>query len=93
MSLEPEGFVIRTAEATAAEKKEAVERLKLVLPHLFIAANMARLEVPQGKVFLATIAKNPDGSGRVTASFEAEAFLRDVEALVGPLLSSREEPA
>ena len=35
---------------------------------------------------LGIIAKGPDGGGRITASFDAEAFLRDLETLVGPLL-------
>jgi len=82
-------FVLRSKESpsTAEEQAAAKQRLSAVLPHLFIAANVAGVEarLGGGTVELALVAKLPTGGGRITASFEAEAFLRDLEALVGPL--------
>jgi hypothetical protein len=69
---------IRTANET-----EARGRLRSVLPHLKIAAEMARLQVPGGTVGLGVVAKTPDGTGRITATFESEGFIRDLEMLVG----------
>lgn len=79
------GLAMRTTPVTDDEREVARKRLRSVLPHLFIAANAALIEVAGGALQLGIIAKGPDG-GRITASFDAEAFLRDLEILVGPLL-------
>jgi hypothetical protein len=73
---------IETARDLAATA-QAEERLRGVLPHLKIAMHMAKLQVPNGTVKLAIVAKEPDGSGRITSTFEGEEFLRDLETLVG----------
>lgn len=80
------GLAMRTTAVTDDEREAARKRLRSVLPHLFIAANAALIEVAGGALQLGIIAKGPDGGGRITASFDAEAFLRDLETLVGPLL-------
>lgn len=61
----------------------ARDRLKAALPHLSIAARMARLQEPDGIVGLAIIVKKPDGTGRMTASFECEGFIQDVLEVLG----------
>ena len=55
------------------------KRLEAVLPHLKIATEMARLEVPGGTVKLGVIAETPGGVGRLTARFESAQFLEDLE--------------
>lgn len=80
------GLAMRTAPVTDDEREAARRRLRSVLPHLFIAANAAMIEVQGGSLQLGIIAKSVDGGGRITASFEAETFLRDLEILVGSLL-------
>ncbi len=55
------------------------DRLRAVLPHIREAMARAAAEYPA--VLLGIIGKNPDGSGKLTADFEA-AFLDDVEALL-----------
>jgi hypothetical protein len=62
---------------------EAANRLRGVLPHLKIATEMARIEMPDGKVGLAVAVKNEKG-GRITAQFESEGFLQDLETILGP---------
>jgi hypothetical protein len=75
--------------ADANEIEACKERLRAVLPHLKIAMNMAKLQVPGGTVGLGIIVKTSDGAGRVTASFEGEEFLRDLETLVGDPFAER----
>lgn len=79
-------IVMRKEPITDEERKEARERLKTVLPHLIIAANMAELTVPGGTIKLGILAEAPGGGGRVAASFEGAEFIRDLEVLVGPLV-------
>ncbi len=62
---------------------DAKERLKAVLPHIMIAANMAQVEVPDGIVCLAVVAKKPDGSGKLTCTFEAGDFFQDILEVLG----------
>jgi hypothetical protein len=81
------GLAMRTTPVTDDEREAARKRMRSVLPHLFIAANAALIEVQDGRLQIGIIAKKADGSGRITAAFEAEAFLRDLETLVGPLLT------
>jgi len=82
--------------AETLEIEACKERLRAVLPHLKIAMSMAKLQVPDGTVGLAVVAKAPDGAGRVTATFESEGFLRDLEMLVGDsvvdFVQHRKEP-
>lgn len=61
----------------------AEERLYDVLPHLRLAIGMAKVKVPGGKIGLAIVAKHDDGTGQVTATFEGEEFIDDVETVVG----------
>jgi hypothetical protein len=81
------GFAMRTTAVADDEREAARKRLRSVLPHLFIAANAALIEVEGGTLQLGVIAKKADGGGRITAAFDAETFLRDLEILVGPLLT------
>jgi hypothetical protein len=60
-------------------------RLQEAIPHIKIALRMAQLQVPDGKVGIAVIAKAPDGTGMITASFEGDDFIKDVELLCGGL--------
>jgi hypothetical protein len=66
-----------------------VERAKAdlatIVPHLRVAAEDALRRAKDGaKVEFAIIAKNPDGSGQVGASFECEEFLSDLETVFPP---------
>lgn len=61
---------------------DARKRLLDMVPHLLVATEMARLQVPDGKVGLAVIATSADGSGRVTARFEGE-FAKDLAIVLG----------
>jgi hypothetical protein len=61
-------------------EEELLEKIRDFLPHVELAADMAR---PQGAVKLAIIAEEPDGGGRITCRFECEEFLKDLRALVG----------
>lgn len=58
--------------------KEASARLSLALPHIRAAADKARDESAVG---LAVIMEKPDGSGRLTARFEADEFFADLVTL------------
>lgn len=62
---------------------EAKKRLMGALPHISLAMEMARMQEPEGKVSLAVIVKKSDGSGRMTASFEGEEFIKDIITLLG----------
>ncbi len=61
-------------------REEILEKIRGFLPHVELAADMARL---QGKVKLGIIAEEPDGGGVITCRFECEEFLKDLRALVG----------
>ncbi len=63
------------------EVKDAADRLLEVMPHLEIAANMARIEMPDGVLGLAITVKNGK-NGRITATFELDEFLKDLKAVV-----------
>ena len=80
------GLALRTDPFSDAERQAAKERLRAILPHLFLAANAALIETADGQLQIGILAREKDGGGRITASFEAEAFLRDLETLVGPVL-------
>jgi hypothetical protein len=60
-------------------------RLQAALPHIKVALRMAQLQVPDGKIGIAVIATAPDRSGTITASFEGDSFIKDIELLVGGL--------
>lgn len=62
--------------------QEAADRLRQVLPHIRIAAEMAKIQEPDGKLILAVGIEKPDGGGRITARFEGS-FLDDVARLLG----------
>lgn len=63
---------------------DAKKRLINILPHLGIAFSMAKIQVPpDGKVCIGIIAKEADGGGRVTATFEAEQFFEDLVQVLG----------
>jgi hypothetical protein len=76
-----DGFTVPEEKKTAAE--EARERLIDAIPHIAIAMQMAKIEVPDGVVQLAVVSKRANGSGRVTATFEGEEFLKDIIAALG----------
>lgn len=69
-------------QKTQAEN-EAIDRLLSALPHILVATQMAQDAVPDGKVCLAIVAKKPDGSGQLTASFECEEFFKDILMVLG----------
>ncbi len=76
---------------TAEQTSDIITKLRLMLPHVRIATELAREEVPGGSVGLAVIAKGADGSGRITASFMGDEFLTDLETLVGITPPSEED--
>lgn len=59
----------------------ALDRLRAVLPHIKLAASMAKIQQPDGQICLAIISKNAEGKGSMGASFEAEPFFADLEAV------------
>ena len=61
---------------------ETVADLAAFLSALGIACEMAKISEPGASIELAVFAKRPDGSGLITASFEAPEFIKDVETLV-----------
>ena len=58
--------------------KDAAARMSIVLQHIQAAVSEARAE---GAAGLAVIMEKPDGSGRLTAQFEAEEFFADLAKL------------
>lgn len=59
--------------------------LASIVPHLRqAAADALQRAKPGAKVEFAIIAKNPDRSGEVGASFECEEFLSDLETVFPP---------
>ena len=65
---------------TTLESEQARESLSTFVPHLKVAIEGAKLSVPGGKVKLAVIVEKPDGSGgQITARFEMDEFLSDIE--------------
>jgi hypothetical protein len=64
-------------------QEEARQRLLEALPHVRLAMEMARIEVPGGTVGLAIIAKSTSGTGRITATFDGDEFLRDLAEVLG----------
>ena len=58
-------------------------RLKSLLPHLEIAAEMAMIKVPEGSLYLSVMSKRPDGTGHVAASFELKPFVDDLLLVLG----------
>lgn len=69
-------------EVPWAEGLEAVGRIAAALRHLRIAAEMARVSEEGARVELGIIAKRPDGGGRITATFQTDGFLADLDAMV-----------
>lgn len=67
-------------ESTSAE---AIDRLLRALPHILVACQMAKDANTDGTVCLAIVSKKPDGSGRLTASFECEGFFEDILEVLG----------
>lgn len=65
--------------------EKAKADLATVVPHLRESAMDAlRQAMPGAIVQLAIIAKNPDGSGQVGASFACEEFISDLETVFPP---------
>lgn len=62
------------------QQLEAIERVKIALPHLRYAAKAAR---SYGTPKLAILAENETGSGKVCVSFDCEGFLKDIEFIIG----------
>jgi hypothetical protein len=59
--------------------------LATLVPHLRVAARDALKRANAGAtVEFAVIAKNPDGSGQIGASFQCEEFLSDLETVFPP---------
>ena len=69
------------AAIPADEVKAALGRLLDALPHIQLAISIAKVDSPNADVRLGILAKNPDGSGRIAASFE-EAFLHDLQLVL-----------
>lgn len=70
--------------ASDEQREAARKKLTEVVPHLALAIEMVRMaESKEAQVHLAVLVKNPDGSGRVGASFEAEEFLDDLARVLG----------
>lgn len=65
-------------QATADDKKVIVDKLLLALPYLRCAVAEAKLT---GQCRLGILANYPDGSGKVTASFDAD-FIDEIAALI-----------
>jgi hypothetical protein len=64
-------------------KEEATERLRAFITPARIAASMAQIQNPGGKLELGILATSADGSGSVSARFEMDTFLDDLAAVVG----------
>lgn len=62
---------------------DAKQRLITVLPHLKIAMQMAKIQVPNGTVRIGIIAEENNGGGRITAQFEGEQFIEDIIQVLG----------
>lgn len=56
------------------------EKMLAGLPYLRIAAMKAKVN---GTVMLGILSVNPDGSGQITARFEAQEFFEDLAAILG----------
>jgi hypothetical protein len=74
----------RAMALIGAQFDEAVDRIRQVLPHFRIAMSMAAIDVPGGQIMISISGKREDGSGKMVCDFEAEAFVSDLELLVGP---------
>ena len=61
---------------------EARKRLLNVLPHIWIAVEMAKAQHKGGSAALAVVSKKADGSGQITAQFGVS-FLQDVATVLG----------
>lgn len=72
-----------TDQSKTQAENEAIDRLLSALPHILVASQMAKDAVPEGTVCLAIVAKKPDGSGQLTASFECEEFFKDILMVLG----------
>ena len=70
-------------EEAAKSDEEARARLIKVLPHIDLAMRMVKIDVPDGTVKLSVACHRPDGSGKITAGFEAEPFLEDLAKVLG----------
>jgi hypothetical protein len=66
-----------------SKQQEARQRLILALPYINDAISFAKVQVPDGKIGLAVIITKPDGSGKVTATFNGEELLTDIVSLLG----------
>lgn len=78
------------------ESKEDIETIKKriasVIPHMLQAAQLAKSKAKDGAtVQFAVIAKNPDGSGSVGASFDCDTFLADLAAVFPPSIEDMQE--
>lgn len=62
---------------------DARSRLRSLLPHLELASEMVKLDVPDGETCVAIMSKRADGSGKIGASFEFEPFIKDLLELLG----------
>lgn len=62
---------------------DARQRLMGALSHIGYAIEVAKAQDPEGQVVFAVATKCVDGSGCLTASFDAEPFFRDVVSLLG----------
>jgi len=71
------------SEETQTPEQLAKQKLRAGLPHLRFAAKKALEECPGGAVFFMLGVKTPDGKSSITASFEVDEFLNDLETVVG----------
>lgn len=62
--------------------QDALERMKLAVPHFRAAVARAATEEPNARPKLGILASQPDGSGRVICSFECDEFFEDLALLV-----------
>jgi len=61
----------------------ARERLIEALPLIELAIYMAKAQNREGTIGLAITCTQPDGTGQITATFEAESFIQDILTIMG----------
>jgi len=88
--LNPTFFQVRVVPAEPTPADLAKERIRGALPHLKHAIKIAKRDAIKAgdtptMVGFAVVATTADGRGHVSARFESEEFLRDLETLVGPV--------
>lgn len=65
------------------------ERLKSLLAAVKIAVAVGQIQAPGNAGFIGVGYRNKEGAGALVASFESDAFVRDLEAVLSPKPETR----